>query len=207
MACHQLGDDWQALYHTRPVLVETFVDSSKYKATCYRAANWQHLGKTKGLAPTKSTPGKTAKEVYVYSLTKNAKSLLINGPDVIRQKGNVKPKRTHKPPILLSPTDPFVQLWQNIIGTVIHVAHDVDQQWQKRQRMLNSLLIMLFIFRLVFSTNKQGYAITTAGLWEQCRTLDKWCLNNSRLGYSNKPSQTPTIDGKSIDYWLLMDQK
>jgi hypothetical protein len=54
---------------------------------------------------------------------------------------------------------------------VIHVAHDFDQQWQKRQRVLNSLLIMLFIFRLVFSTNKQGYAITTAELWEQCRTL------------------------------------
>jgi len=30
---------------------------------------------------------------------------------------------------------------------------------------------MLFIFRLVFSTNKQGYAITTAQLWEQCRSL------------------------------------
>ncbi|MFT5045743.1 MAG: hypothetical protein ACI8UP_002717, partial [Porticoccaceae bacterium] len=39
MACKQLAEDWQARYHIRPVLVETFVDSSKYKATCYRAAN------------------------------------------------------------------------------------------------------------------------------------------------------------------------
>lgn len=171
MACKQLADDWQARYHTRPVLVETFVNSSKYKATCYRAANWQHLGESGGLAATKSTPGKTAKEVYVFSLTKNAKSILINGPDVIAQKGKVKPKRKHKPPKQLGPTDPFVQLWQNIIGSVIHVAHEFDQQWQKRQRVLNSLLIMLFIFRLVFSTNKQGYAITTVELWEQCRTL------------------------------------
>jgi hypothetical protein len=165
MACKQLADDWQARYHTRPVLVETFVNSSKYKATCYRAANWQHLGESGGLAATKSTPGKTAKEVYVFSLTKNAKSILINGPDVIAQKGKVKPKRKHKPPKQLGPTDPFVQLWQNIIGSVIHVAHEFDQQWQKRQRVLNSLLIMLFIFRLVFSTNKQGYAITTVELW------------------------------------------
>jgi hypothetical protein len=171
IACKQLGNDWQARYGTRPVLVETFVDSSKYKATCYRAANWQHLGKSKGLASTKSTLGKTAKEIYVLPLAKNAKSILINGPKVVRKKGKAKSKRTHKPPKLLGPTDPFVQLWQNIIGTVIHVAHDFDQQWQKRQRVLNSLLIMLFIFRLAFSTNKQGYAITTAELWEQCRTL------------------------------------
>ncbi|MFT5047048.1 MAG: hypothetical protein ACI8UP_004033 [Porticoccaceae bacterium] len=50
--------------------METFVNASKYKATCYRAANWQHLGESGGLAATKSTPGKTAKEVYVFSLKK-----------------------------------------------------------------------------------------------------------------------------------------
>ncbi|MFT4729660.1 MAG: hypothetical protein ACI9UN_004178 [Granulosicoccus sp.] len=108
MACKQLAEDWQARYHIRPVLVETFVDSSKYKATCYRAANWQHLGESKGLAATKSTAGKTVKQIYVYSLTKKAKSLLINGPEVVRQKRNVKPERTHKPPKRLGPTDPFV---------------------------------------------------------------------------------------------------
>jgi len=168
VACKQLADDWQALYHTRPVLAETFVDSSKYNATCYRAANWLHLGKSRGLAPTKSTPGKTAKEVYVFPLERNAKPILINGPESIGKKAKTKPQRTRT---TLSPTDPFVQLWQNIIGTVIEVAQDFDQQWQKRQRILNSLLIMLFVFRLVFSTNKQGYAITITELWEQCRTL------------------------------------
>lgn len=169
IACKQLGDDWQTLYSTRPVLIETFVDSSKYQATCYRAANWQYLGESKGAVTTKSKPGKSAKDIYVYSLTKNAKSILINGPDTTkRRKGKAKPKRA---PRSLEPTDPFVQLWQNIIGTVIQVAHDFDQQWQKRQRVLNSLLIMLFIFRLVFSTNKQGYDITTTELWEQMRTL------------------------------------
>lgn len=175
IACKQLADDWEALYRTRPVLVETFVDSEKYKATCYRAANWQYLGKTKGLAASKSTPGKTVKNVYVMSLTRNARSLLVNGPTTANRKSKTRRARTNqtdqrfKP---LSPTDPFVNLWKNIIGTVTQVAHDYDQQWQKRQRVLNSLLIMLFIFRLVFSTNKQGYAITTAELWEQCITLN-----------------------------------
>jgi hypothetical protein len=171
MTCKQLGDDWQAHYNTRPVLVETFVDLTRFKATCYRAANWHYLGQSKGQSATKSTPGKTSKGIYVYPLAKNAKPILINGPERIRKKSKANPRREDKTPTPLGPTDPFVQLWQNIIGTVIHVARDFDQQWQKRQRVLNSLLIMLFIFRLVFSTNKQGYAMTITELWEQCRIL------------------------------------
>lgn len=175
IACKQLADDWKATYRTRPVLVETFVDSEKYKATCYRAANWQYLGKTKGLAASKSTPGKTVKNVYIMPLARNARSVLVNGPTSVKCKSKPKPgrvKQTTQRVKPLSPTDPFIDLWKTIIGTVTQVAYDYDQQWQKRQRVLNSLLIMLFIFRLVFSTNKQGYAITTAELWEQCRTLN-----------------------------------
>jgi hypothetical protein len=54
---------------------------------------------------------------------------------------------------------------------VIAVATDFDQQWQKRKRVLNTLLIMFFIFRLVFSKSSQGYAIIIAELWEQCHVM------------------------------------
>ena len=37
--------------------------------------------------------------------------------------------------------------------------------------MLNTLLVMLFVFRLVFSKDRQGYATTVAALWEQCRMM------------------------------------
>ena len=75
------------------------------------------------------------------------------------------------PPKTLTPNDPFVQLWGNIIGTVIDVADEFDRQWQQRKRRLNTLLIMLFVFRLVFSNNRQGYTTTIAQLWEQCRVM------------------------------------
>jgi len=172
MACKQLSDDWQAHYNIRPVLVETFVDPTLFKATCYRAANWQFLGQTNGRATTQNTAGKTVKDVYVLPLVRNPKLVLINGPASVRKKNTGNRITERNTPRALDSTDPFVQLWQNIIGSVINVACDFDRQWQKRQRVLNTLLIMLFIFRLVFSTNKQGYAITTAELWEQCRTLD-----------------------------------
>ncbi len=48
MAVRQLADDWEARHGLRPVLVETFVDLTKFEATSYRAANWQKIGMTKG---------------------------------------------------------------------------------------------------------------------------------------------------------------
>ena len=41
----------------------------------------------------------------------------------------------------------------------------------KRRRVLNSLIVMLFVFRLVLSRGEKGYATVTAELWEQCRKL------------------------------------
>ena len=42
----RLASDWQDRYGYAPVLVETFVDAQRYAGTCYRAANWHHLGET-----------------------------------------------------------------------------------------------------------------------------------------------------------------
>lgn len=43
-----VADDFQARYALRPVLLETFVEKERFRGTCYRAANWQHLGHTQG---------------------------------------------------------------------------------------------------------------------------------------------------------------
>ncbi len=62
--------DWPALFGDEPYLVETFVDTDKYRGTCYRAANWRYLGETLGF----SKEGKTfvyhgrRKAVYAYLL-------------------------------------------------------------------------------------------------------------------------------------------
>lgn len=50
-----------------------------------------------------------------------------------------------------------VYLWQKIITIVAAVAENFDKEWIKRRRLLSTMLIILFIFRLVFSKNKQGY--------------------------------------------------
>ena len=38
--------------------------------------------------------------------------------------------------------------------------------------VLNTLLVMLFVFRLVFAPRRQGYTTTLAQLWAQCRALE-----------------------------------
>ena len=48
MAVRRRPGDWQERHGLEPVLVETFVDPAKYRGTCYRAANWQCIGRTQG---------------------------------------------------------------------------------------------------------------------------------------------------------------
>lgn len=48
MATRRLADDWEQRYSYRPVLMETFVESPRFRGTCYKAANWLYLGETTG---------------------------------------------------------------------------------------------------------------------------------------------------------------
>lgn len=43
----RLPQDWESRYGYRPVLLETFV-GERFRGTCYQAANWIHVGQTKG---------------------------------------------------------------------------------------------------------------------------------------------------------------
>ena len=48
LATSRLASDWQERYGYRPVLVESFVEASRFEGTSYRAANWVHVGSTSG---------------------------------------------------------------------------------------------------------------------------------------------------------------
>ncbi|PZN84984.1 MAG: hypothetical protein DM484_01910, partial [Candidatus Methylumidiphilus alinenensis] len=66
-------------YGYRPLLLETFVEKDRFTGTCYRAANWLHVGQTQGrgkLGPSgkQSVP---IKDVWLYPLGKGFKNRLI----------------------------------------------------------------------------------------------------------------------------------
>jgi hypothetical protein len=78
MAANQLPMDWFHHYKLRPVLLETFVETTRFRGTCYRAANWIHVGKTKGrgkLGPAgvQSVP---IKDILLYPLSRDFRKIL-----------------------------------------------------------------------------------------------------------------------------------
>lgn len=48
-AAQRMAVDWSRSYRVEPLLMETLVDPTRYRGTCYRAANWIELGQTRGL--------------------------------------------------------------------------------------------------------------------------------------------------------------
>jgi hypothetical protein len=75
----RLPHDWQAFYNQRLVLLETFVDTTRFAGTCYKAANWHHVGLTRGRGKYgPNTPGQPVKAVFLYPLASNFRELLAD---------------------------------------------------------------------------------------------------------------------------------
>jgi hypothetical protein len=80
--CRVVPRDWEQQYGIKPVLVETLVDTSRYRGTCYQAANWIHLGTTSGRGRQDrdhAREGKAPKAIYVVPLTSRFREALLAG--------------------------------------------------------------------------------------------------------------------------------
>jgi hypothetical protein len=73
-----LSADWQRVYRHPIYFLETFVDPQRFAGTCYRAANWIHLGVTTGRGKDDSTkrPNRPIKNVLGYPLVKDFRQRL-----------------------------------------------------------------------------------------------------------------------------------
>ena len=85
LASHLLGQmarrvpaDWQRVYGHPVYFLETFVDPTRSRGTCYRAANWQVLGQTTGRGKDDHTnrPNRSRKTLLGYPLTPRFRALL-----------------------------------------------------------------------------------------------------------------------------------
>ena len=82
LACmaKRVSADWQHVYAHPIYFLETFVDPARFRGTCYRAANWQLLGRTTGRghnAPTKQRT-EPIKEVLGYPLAADFRERLMS---------------------------------------------------------------------------------------------------------------------------------
>ena len=78
LAARGLPAHWEQAYGYRPVLLESFVEVARFQGTCYRAANWIHVGQTQGRSKydRHHQHAKPIKSIWLYPLAKNFKKQL-----------------------------------------------------------------------------------------------------------------------------------
>jgi hypothetical protein len=69
---------WQELYNHPVYFLETFVDTERFRGTCYQAADWIYLGKTTGRGKNDQTNkiNRSIKAVWGYPLSKDFRDRL-----------------------------------------------------------------------------------------------------------------------------------
>jgi hypothetical protein len=164
IAAKTVPADWQEVYGYKPVMFETFVDTTKYEGTCYQAANWHLLGTTQGRGRMDrfSKQDLSVKKIYAYPLTSHFR-------DVLR--GQIKRKSAIKTPTLLEVDASIQPLWAKVVSALTEICSDFDREWRQRRRVIDTLMLVVIIFRLVLSKNTQSYATTIADMWKSRRDL------------------------------------
>ncbi|MHB1773987.1 MAG: Druantia anti-phage system protein DruA [Acidimicrobiales bacterium] len=71
--------EWEKVYGHGVYFAETFVDTTRHRGTCYRAANWQFLGRTQGRGKDDLThrPNRTVKDVLGLPLVSDFRERLL----------------------------------------------------------------------------------------------------------------------------------
>lgn len=78
-ALKALPEQWEAYFGYVPLLAETFTDMEAFEGTCYKAAGWEPLGRTRGFSRHRAdffVPNARPKKLWVKKLRNNALDLL-----------------------------------------------------------------------------------------------------------------------------------
>jgi hypothetical protein len=81
LTAKRLPTDWQDRYAYQPVLLETFVEKPRFCGTCYKAANWRHVGDTQGRGKldTLHRNAQPLKSIWIYPLISDFQRRLCSG--------------------------------------------------------------------------------------------------------------------------------
>ena len=87
MVCSEqlLKVEWRRIYGHPACFLETFVDPTRHRGTCYRAANWIVLGQTfgRGHRQPPKKPNRPVKLVLALPLVKSFREVLDECPTPI----------------------------------------------------------------------------------------------------------------------------
>ena len=99
LIARRIRADWQEKYGHPVHALETFVDCSRFKGTCYRAANWLRLGSTRGRTRNdrRNRIRVPVKDVYLHPLVKDFREALRHDHAPIRSGANAARRSTTTP--------------------------------------------------------------------------------------------------------------
>lgn len=80
LSLRRLSQDWQSIYGHPLYLAETFVDTSRFEGTCYKAANWLYVGQTQGSGKrgNRYYDHGQSKAIYLYPLHRDFRRKLTD---------------------------------------------------------------------------------------------------------------------------------
>ena len=65
-----------------------------------------------------------------------------------------------------------IDYWSSVKEIIDQVCKDYDTLWQKRNRILNSKIIVIMIFKIILSDRCQGLSINLLEFWDSCEKKD-----------------------------------
>lgn len=175
----RLSKDWQMIHGHPILLVETFVDTTRFAGTCYKAANWIYLGQTRGFSKSarRYYYHGQPKAVYVRALTKFTCHWLTDplpNPKFIRKVGPMK----------------FTTKQLKTLIETLKLLPDPRHNRGKRHRMISIIAISICA---VLCGARSYVAIAQ---WAQHRTQKQlkrlWSRYNDKTQQYEPPSE-PTI--------------
>lgn len=175
----RISSDWQNIHGHPILLVETFVDTSRFSGTCYKAANWVYLGQTQGF-------GKSARRYYRHGQPKAvfAKALTKHTHHCLTD-----PLPNPKLILKVGPMKFTIKQLETLIDTLKSLP-DPRQNRGKRHRMISIIATSI----CAVLCGARSYAAIAQ--WAQHRTQNQlkrlWSRFNDKTQQYEPPSE-PTI--------------
>lgn len=131
-----LVEDWHRIYGKELLLLETFVDPKKFTASCYKASNWNRVGRTKGY----TKKGKEyryhgqIKEVYLYVVNQRFRKIVGCRQRPVTQMSAGLRKRERKLQMILRTADwnPEVMPWMDLTEPQVRKLAGELQQFHEQ---------------------------------------------------------------------------
>ncbi len=149
-AAVQVPKDWERKFGFKPLLMETFVDSSKFSGASYKSANWISVGTTSGRRENSSGE----KEIFLFPLSSDYRKKLCGSQASPKAK---PPKYFDRSIQKFRLYENELNLWEKIQLSVCEISESLNQNELLNTKELDGLTMILATFRIVFAKNKESY--------------------------------------------------